>query len=55
MGKGDIKTRKGKLANGSFGNLRRRNETMDKKMTAEVAAVSTSKGPAKVKVKKADK
>lgn len=55
MGKGDIKTRKGKLANGSFGNLRRRNETMDKKMKTEVVAVSTSKAPAKAKGKKADK
>lgn len=55
MGKGDIKTRKGKLANGSFGNLRRRNETMGKKMTTEVADVSGVKAPAKAKGKKADK
>lgn len=30
MGKGDIKSRKGKLANGSFGKRRLRNETKKK-------------------------
>ena len=57
MGKGDIKTRKGKLANGSFGKLRKRNETMDKQL-ATVAATpvkeeKAKKTTAKSKAKKA--
>jgi ribosomal small subunit protein bTHX len=56
MGKGDIKTRKGKLANGSFGRLRLRNETAPKKENKVVAesAPATKKAVAsRAKAKKA--
>lgn len=55
MGKGDIKSRKGKLANGSFGKLRRRNETMPKKVAVASAEVAEKpkKAPAKPRAKKA--
>jgi ribosomal small subunit protein bTHX len=54
MGKGDIKTRKGKLANGSFGKMRKRNETMPAR-AASPAVVAPDKAakPAKAKAKKA--
>jgi ribosomal small subunit protein bTHX len=60
MGKGDVKSRKGKLANGSFGKTRKRNETMPKvDKTAKAAVVSESaeatKKPARAKAKKAEK
>jgi ribosomal small subunit protein bTHX len=48
MGKGDIKSKKGKMANGSFGKTRLRNETMPKR----VAAVAITE---KSKSKKAEK
>jgi len=58
MGKGDIKSKKGKMANGSFGNKRRRNETKLKvqpaKALAEVGAETTETKP-KAKAKKAEK
>ena len=50
MGKGDIKSKKGKQANGSFGNSRRRNETFVKTAVAE--AVAEGKPAAKAKTKK---
>lgn len=55
MGKGDIKSKKGKLANGSFGKSRKRNETMPK--VALVAATpiveeKPKKTAAKPKAKK---
>lgn len=52
MGKGDIKTRKGKLANGSFGARRRRNETMLAPVVAVAAKTPTEKPKAKPKAKK---
>lgn len=54
MGKGDIKSKKGKLANGSFGKTRKRNETMPKKSVEVVAeVVEKPKKPAsKPKAKK---
>ena len=52
MGKGDIKSKKGKQANGSFGNTRRRNETFIKKAVSEV--VAEVKPAAKAKAKKAE-
>ncbi len=60
MGKGDIKSGKGKLANGSFGNKRRRNETMPKAVipvkSAEVADVEkVAAKPKAAKAKKAEK
>jgi 30S ribosomal protein S31 len=51
MGKGDIKSRKGKLANGSFGRTRLRNETRPK--SAPIAAAAEP--AAKAKTKKAAK
>jgi ribosomal small subunit protein bTHX len=58
MGKGDIKSKKGKMANGSFGNKRRRNETMVKvqpvKAIKEVVLEGTEP-KAKAKAKKAEK
>jgi ribosomal small subunit protein bTHX len=51
MGKGDIKSKKGKLANGSFGKKRLRNETMPKAAAAMPAEVTA----AKPKAKKAEK
>ena len=59
MGKGDIKSRKGKLANGSFGKTRKRNETMPKPvMAAKAEKVNATeeaeKKPAKAKAKKAE-
>jgi ribosomal small subunit protein bTHX len=55
MGKGDIKTRKGKLANGSFGKQRKRNETMPKNVVSASAetAEAPKKAAAKPKAKKA--
>lgn len=57
MGKGDIKSRKGKLANGSFGKSRKRNETMPPKalVAAEIvkAEASPKKPAARSKAKKA--
>jgi len=56
MGKGDIKTRKGKLANGSFGIRRMRNETMPKKdltALAETAGKPKKAASPKAKAKKA--
>jgi ribosomal small subunit protein bTHX len=47
MGKGDIKSRKGKLANGSFGRTRLRNETMPKVAAAPVAEEPAPKGKTK--------
>jgi ribosomal small subunit protein bTHX len=57
MGKGDIKSGKGKLANGSFGNKRRRNETMPKAVipVKEAAVAEVEKVVAKPKVAKAKK
>ncbi|HRH35294.1 MAG TPA: 30S ribosomal protein THX [Catalimonadaceae bacterium] len=55
MGKGDIKTKKGKLANGSFGTRRRRNETMDKVAIVAKPTVESPKPAAKAKAKKAEK
>ena len=52
MGKGDIKSKKGKMANGSFGNKRRRNETIIK---VQPAAVLGDVEAAKSKTKKAEK
>lgn len=49
MGKGDIKSKKGKLANGSFGNSRRRNETAKK--SEPVIAVAEKEG-SKSRIKK---
>jgi len=47
MGKGDIKSKKGKMANGSFGKTRLRNETMPKSNatveTVAKAEISKSK------------
>jgi len=54
MGKGDIKSKKGKMANGSFGKKRLRNETMPKRATATVTATSETV-VAKAKTKKAEK
>jgi len=60
MGKGDIKSRKGKMANGSFGNTRRRNETMPKVVKTKVSDVAVAeqaveaKPKAKAKTKKAE-
>ena len=56
MGKGDIKSRKGKLANGSFGKSRKRNETMAKSVPAAAAVTAEpvqKKAPARAKAKKA--
>jgi len=55
MGKGDIKTRKGKLANGSFGKLRKRNETMPARTAASAAAApeKAAKPASRSKAKKA--
>jgi 30S ribosomal protein S31 len=55
MGKGDIKTRKGKLANGSFGKSRKRNETMPEKTAPAAAALAEKpkKPAARAKAKKA--
>jgi ribosomal small subunit protein bTHX len=58
MGKGDIKSKKGKLANGSFGKTRRRNETMPKTVVvkAEVEKPKpTEEAKPKAKSKKAEK
>jgi ribosomal small subunit protein bTHX len=60
MGKGDIKSRKGKLANGSFGKTRKRNETMPKPAVVAKSAPAKEKvvaeaKPAKAKTKKAEK
>ena len=43
MGKGDIKSKKGKLSNGSFGKSRKRNETMPKKDFTAVAVEAADK------------
>jgi ribosomal small subunit protein bTHX len=52
MGKGDIKSKKGKMANGSFGKTRLRNETMPKlKAVAAEPVAKAEKG----KSKKAEK
>ena len=51
MGKGDIKSKKGKMANGSFGKKRLRNETMPKKLITKVEAEVL----VKAKTKKAEK
>jgi ribosomal small subunit protein bTHX len=55
MGKGDIKSKKGKLANGSFGKSRRRNETMEAKPVdvSNAAEEKPKKAAAKPKAKKA--
>lgn len=53
MGKGDIKTRKGKLANGSFGKMRKRNETMPARAAVAAAPEKASKPASKAKAKKA--
>ena len=55
MGKGDIKTRKGKLANGSFGKLRKRNETMPARIAGSAAAApeKAAKPASRSKAKKA--
>jgi ribosomal small subunit protein bTHX len=55
MGKGDIKSKKGKLANGSFGKSRRRNETMEAKTVdvSNAAEEKPKKAAAKPKAKKA--
>lgn len=57
MGKGDIKTRKGKLANGSFGKRRLRNETRPRATAAEAVAEAPAKAKAaaKPRAKKAEK
>ncbi len=59
MGKGDIKSRKGKMANGSFGKKRLRNETMPKAVAPEPVAKAekVEKAPKaeKPKAKKAEK
>jgi ribosomal small subunit protein bTHX len=57
MGKGDIKSKKGKLANGSFGVTRKRNETMTKTVvTAAEEKPNKAEKPAKApKAKKAEK
>jgi len=47
MGKGDIKSRKGKLANGSFGKSRKRNETMPPKALAAAEIVKAEAAPKK--------
>jgi ribosomal small subunit protein bTHX len=52
MGKGDIKSKKGKMANGSFGKTRLRNETMPK---VKAAAVEPGAKTEKSKSKKAEK
>ena len=51
MGKGDIKSKKGKMANGSFGKKRLRNETMPKGLTTK----ATAEVEVKAKTKKAEK
>ena len=57
MGKGDIKSKKGKLSNGSFGKSRKRNETMPKKdftaAAVEVAEKPKKAAASKPKAKKA--
>jgi len=61
MGKGDIKSKKGKMANGSFGNKRKRNETMPKAIIVPKAAkeavvvVAEAKPKAKAKTAAAKK
>jgi len=58
MGKGDIKSKKGKMANGSFGNKRRRNETMLKVQPVKALVAVESEGAetkSKAKAKKAEK
>lgn len=55
MGKGDIKTKKGKLANGSFGTRRRRNETLEKVVGMEKVQIEKPKAVSKPKAKKAEK
>lgn len=49
MGKGDIKSKRGKLANGSYGKTRKRNETMAK---AAVPAAAVEKPEKKAKESK---
>jgi len=53
MGKGDIKSKKGKLANNSFGKKRLRNETMPKASLEKPVEIVVK--AEKVKVKKAEK
>ena len=57
MGKGDIKTRKGKLANRSFGKRRLRNETRPGTAVAQAVAEAPAKAKAaaKPRAKKAEK
>lgn len=55
MGKGDIKTKKGKMANGSFGNKRRRNETEVKSVAVAPPKAAESKPAPKARAKKAEK
>jgi 30S ribosomal protein S31 len=55
MGKGDIKSRKGKMANGSFGKRRLRNETRPKAVPVVAAAPEPKAKPEKAKAKKAEK
>lgn len=44
MGKGDVKTKKGKIANGSYGNKRSRENNKSVEVnTANTAAVATVK------------
>jgi ribosomal small subunit protein bTHX len=52
MGKGDIKSKKGKLSNGSFGKSRKRNETMPKKDFTAVAVVEAAEKPKKAAASK---
>lgn len=47
MGKGDIKSKKGKMKNGSFGKSRKRNETMPKKDFTAVAVEEVAEKPKK--------
>ena len=53
MGKGDIKSKKGKISNGSFGNSRKRRSASNNsvKSTTEVTAnqTTTAKAPAATK------
>ncbi len=51
MGKGDIKSKKGKISNGSFGNSRKRRSASNNsvKTTATANQTSAAKAPAATK------
>ena len=47
MGKGDIKSKKGKISNGSFGNSRKRRSATDKLVKTTTAAIANQTTAAK--------